>query len=483
MKVNALRKKIFEEDPIIKSIAKLAVPTVCSQIILVLYNMADTFFISFCNSDAKLTAATICMPALMFLSAIANLFGIGGAGVISRSLGTGNKKAAKKATNLSFWCCFLITALYSLLTLFLGKPFVYLLGARDSEVTSYALSYLRWTIVFGGIPAACGTLFSHLLRAEGRSRQAGIVIMAGGILNTILDPVFMFVLLPKGHEVEGAAIATFTANLIVFIYFVIIIIIRHRKHSILRVRKPEKQRWDKSKNLLPEIFMTGFPAFTMTLFENISYAVLFNLMATSGVSAQAGLGVAKKINMLAHCMVRGMAQGVLPLIAYNYSSKNIKRMQSALKNTIIISTILALICCIISLTFTNALIGIFIKGGASFDYGVSFLRILCIGAPFSASAYVMISFFQAVRDGKRSLILALLRKGLFDIPLMFVLYYLRSAIWAVWSTPITDVVCCVIGIIFLIFWEKSFLAEVEKEASSKKENSPKNNKKKQRKNA
>ena len=186
----------------------------------------------------------------------------------------------------------------------------------------------------------------------------------------------------------------------------------------------------------------------MTLFENISYAVLDHLIALNGVAMQAGLGVAKKVNMLAHSIVRGMAQGVLPLVSYSYASGNHVRMRRAETLSMIISVALASACMAVCLLFSEPLITLFIPHGTqSVHCGARFLRILCIGGPFSACAYAIISFFQAVGCGLRSFVLAILRKGLLDIPLMFLLRGISPVFGIVWATPITDVVCCVVSLL------------------------------------
>ena len=164
---------------------------------------------------------------------------------------------------------------------------------------------------------------------------------------------------------------------------------------------------------------------------------------------QAGIGVAKKVNMLAHCIVRGMAQGVLPLIGYNYASGNHCRMRSTVLISTLASVAMATLCMTVSLCFSRQLIGIFIQHGSdSVVYGARFLRILSLGGPFSACAYAFISFFQATGKGMKSFLLAILRKGLVDIPLMFILNNAMPIYGIVWATPIADVICCVTAIAF-----------------------------------
>ena len=202
-----------------------------------------------------------------------------------------------------------------------------------------------------------------------------------------------------------------------------------------------------------EVITVGLPACLMTLCENISYAVLDKLMSLKGLSMQAGIGIAKKVNMLAHSIARGISQGVLPLIAYNYASKDHGRMKKVILISEISEVSIAALCTLISLSFAPQLIGIFIDMGVpSHGYGVMFLRILCIGGPFSACAYGFISFFQATEHAMTSLMLALMRKGILDIPLMFALDGLLPRTGIVWATPIADMACCATAIACFIFF-------------------------------
>ena len=438
-------KHLFEEAPMAEAILSLAIPAVMGQIILVIYNMADTFFVGLTGSDAMITAVTVCMPAFMFLSAIANLFGVGGASVIARALGNKNVDRARDTASFAFWGCLIAAAVYSIGAYLFRDTFVNLLGGSDSQVHRHAVEYLLCTVVAGGVVTSMNTLLAHLIRSEGRSLQSSTGIAIGGVLNIALDPLFMFVLLEPGNEVMGAAVATLLSNVISCAYF-LILRAAHRKKSALTLRP-----MGVDGSVAAEVLGVGLPACLMTLFENISYAVLDNRMALQGTAMQAGLGVAKKVNMLAHSIVRGMSQGVLPLIGYNYASGDHKRMKASITLSMALSIAMAALCMNVSLVFSRQLIGLFIPGGSeSVTYGAAFLRILCLGGPFSACAYALISFFQAVGKGMRSFVLAILRKGLLDIPLMFLLNRLLPIFGVVWATPITDVICCCISIAMFV---------------------------------
>ena len=443
-------KELFEGHSILQAIIRLAVPTVIGQIILVVYNMADTFFIGLTGSDAKLTAATVCMPAFMFLSAISNLFGIGGASVISRAMGGKDVSRIHKASAFSTWGCLLLTACYSVFSLVCADVFIDMLGGRAVQVHGFARDYLLITVSIGGMATAMSTFLSHLIRSEGRSMEASAGIMLGGVMNIALDPLFMFVLLRPGNEIVGAAVATTLSNCCSLVFF--IAVIRRRRRQSALAFKPSRAMLDRA--VISDVLSAGLPACLMTLMENISYAVLDHLMAAYGVACQAGLGVAKKINMLAHSIVRGMSQGVLPLIGYNYAAKNYRRMKQAIVYSGAMSVTLALLCMGAFLAFNRQLVSVFIQDdrGESLRWGARFLEILCVGGPFSACAYAIISFFQATGKGLRSFLLAILRKGVLDIPMMFFLNGFFPATGIVMATPITAVICCGVALaLFLAF--------------------------------
>lgn len=471
--LNEEKREMFESAPLLKAIFSLAVPSIIGQLILVIYNMVDTFFIGLAASNmadqklgnALVAGVTICMPVYMIISAISNLFGIGAASVISRSLGKNNPERAKRASQFALYACIVVTAIYCLLVFVFSKPLANVLsGGKSIEASQYAERYILFCVVIFGVPTAINTLFSHLLRAQGKSIHASIGIVLGGVLNCVLDPIFMFVILPN-DPATGAALATGISNVIALLYYIVLISIQY-KEMVISIKYSPKM----FKNQIPnEVIKVGLPACLMTLCENISYmildALIGSVIADKALSdaSLAGIGVAKKINMFAHCIVRGMSQGVLPLIGYSKTSGNKKRMF----NTVIISggisLAISLVCVAISLIFANQLSMIFVHESMSISKSSEFLRILCLGAPFSAIAYTIISFFQAVGKPWRSLILAILRKGILDIPLMFIFFSIASATHnscgpdlITWATPLADITCFVVAVVLFLFYKKDF---------------------------
>ena len=452
---------LFASDSVMKTVLKLAIPTVVGQIILVIYNIADTYFVSLTGRDDYISAVTVCLPAFMFLSAISNLFGIGASSTIGRAMGRGKIRRARRTAAFSFWGCFVTTCFYSLLALLLIHPFVRILGGLEENVHALAVSYMEVTVVIGGLFASLNALMAHLFRSEGRSIISAIGISLGGFLNIALDPLFMFVLLPEGAEVLGAAVATTLANALSFFYFLIVFLRLRRKKTVLSLKiSARRVRKIFKKHIPKDVLAAGLPACLMTLFENVSYGVLGNLMAHVSVAAHAGIGVAKKVNMLAHCIVRGIAQGVLPLIAYHHAAKDRRRMQHSFFVSMALAVGAAALCTAGCLIFSMQLTGIFFPGvSESHSLAAKFLRILCIGGPFSACAYLMISFFQAVGQGLRSFFLAVLRKGALDIPMMLLFASVFSASMIVWATPFADMICCLTALLMFFLFRRKQLAK------------------------
>lgn len=184
-------KDIFENMPVRKAVLTLAVPTVISQLIVLIYNLADTWFIGQTEDPLQVAAVTVSYPIFMLLGGLGNLFGIGGGSLISRLLGRGEQRNAGKIGTFVIWASAVATLFYSLLIFVFGRQALQVLGT-GGETLGYARQYLFWTVVFGGIPMVLNQVLANIVRAQGRARTASIGMSVGGILNVALDPLFMF---------------------------------------------------------------------------------------------------------------------------------------------------------------------------------------------------------------------------------------------------------------------------------------------------
>ena len=438
-------KQLFEEMPVLKAVVALEVPTVISQLITVIYNMADTFFIGQVGDPNQVAAASICLPLFMLLTGMANLFGIGGASLISRSLGTGDQEHARRASAFSLWGAGVVALAYGLL---IGacRSFLFPLVGADKATYEFCCRYAFWVIVIGAVPTVLSAVFAHLVRAEGYSRQASFGVALGGILNIILDPIFISVL----HlEIVGAAIATLLSNLAAVAYF--LLLIRRKKNQLVLSLRPQDVTL---KHGIPsEVLLVGLPSAIMNISGVLSNICMNRLMESYGNEAVAGIGIAKKVDVLNYAIATGMSQGVIPLIGYNYSAKNYKRMMSAVRTTFILSITVAVLGTVFLLTGAQFIVRAFIDDPQTVQYGSQFQRIICLTGPCIPVSMVIIATFQAVGKKVLPLILSMLRKGAVDIPAMFLMNRLVGITGIVWATPIADVVSMVAAILcFIPFW-------------------------------
>ena len=218
------KRELFETMPVGKALLSMAIPTIVSQLITMVYNLADTFFIGMTGDPYKVAAASVVSILFFILTSLSNLFGVGGGSLMSRLLGEKRDEDAKRVGVFSIYGSIVVASIYSLVCLIFTEPLARLLGASDNTI-GYATNYLFWVVVIGGIPSTVSITMSFLLRSIGYSKESGIGLAIGGVANIILDPLFMFVILPKGNEVMGAALATMLSYVITLIYFLFVYIV------------------------------------------------------------------------------------------------------------------------------------------------------------------------------------------------------------------------------------------------------------------
>ena len=206
--------------PVAKAVLTLAIPTIISQIVTMIYNLADTFFIGQIGEPEMVAAVSLVSPYFNLLTALGNLFGLGASSLISRFLGAGRENDIKYVSSFSIYCGAGVTLIFSMFSYIFRVPLLSFLGASENTY-AYAESYLFWTVAIGGIPTVVSLALGHLLRSEGHARESSVGMMFGGILNVILDPVFIFIF---GLNVAGAAIATMLSNLASVLFFSLIFI-------------------------------------------------------------------------------------------------------------------------------------------------------------------------------------------------------------------------------------------------------------------
>ena len=450
---------LFREAPVRRAVLALALPTVISQIITVVYNMADTFFIGQLNDPNQVAAATVAMPAFVALTALSNLFGIGGASKISRCLGQGDRETAKTTAAFSFWTALTLALLYGI-AVFLIRPWLLpILGANEGTY-GFCSSYVFWTITVGAVPTVLNAGLAHLVRTEGYARQAGFGVAFGGVLNILLDPIFIFVF---RLEIAGAAMATMLSNTAATTYF-LLFLYRLRGRTVIT---PDPRRYRLSGEVPGEVILGGLPSFLMMMLGCLSNSVLNRLITAYSNQAMAGMGIAKKIDMIAFSVAQGMTQGVLPLIAYNYASGDRARMTRSIRVTLTYTLAIACAATLTLFLFAAPITRCFIDNDETVAYGRDFLKVICFTCPSTAVNFMIITTFQATKQRIQPLILSLLRKGSLDIPLMLALDRRMGVRGIPWATPLADWIALAVSLALFLPYLSKLRRTPEPEAPTK----------------
>lgn len=427
-------KELFESMPIAAAVRKMAVPTIIGQLIVLIYSMADTFFVGRTNNPYMVAAASLILPVFNIAIPLASIAGVGGGSLISRLLGTDEKEEAKRVFNLSVYLSLAMGLIYSLVLLAFMKPILMLLGA-GSETYTFAYQYALCVIVVGGVPTILSNVFSNMVRSIGNSKQAAFGVTLGGVINILLDPIFMFVILPPGMEIMGAGIATCLSNIISCIYF-IVVIARLGSDSVLRLALP---RALPRRTNIGMIFVVGVPAAIATLLFDMDYIVLDRLMSAYGDTALAAIGIVLKAERLPLNIGIGICQGMVPMVAYNYASGNYKRMNEISMFSLKCGVICAIISIALYEMFASYIMRFFIADTQTVALGTEFLRIRCLATLFMFMSFYHVHLFNGYGRGREALFLGVMRWAVFNIPMLFALNHIFGMYGLVWSQLTADI--------------------------------------------
>ena len=407
--------ELFEKVPVPKAVAQLAVPTILSSLVMVLYNLADTYFVGMVNDPIQNAAVTLAAPVLLAFNAVNNLFGVGSSSMMSRALGKKDYDTVYRSSAFGFYCSLLGGVIFSLLCIVGKQPLLNLLGA-DAETAAATGAYLKWTVNYGAVPAILNVVLAYLVRSEGASLHASIGTMSGCLLNIVLDPVCI---LPWGLNMgaAGAGMATFLSNCVACMYFFVLLFVRRRSTYVCI----HPGKFSLKKSIVLGVCGVGIPASIQNLLNVTGMTILNNFTAAAGADAVAAMGITQKINMIPMYIALGLSQGIMPLISYNYASGNHKRM----KNTLFFSAKASLgFLTMVAIGYyvgAEPLISLFMKNEAIVAYGTRFLRGFCLGLPFLCMDFLAVGVFQAVGMGKEALLFAIMRKIILEIPALYIL--------------------------------------------------------------
>lgn len=452
--MNTLTKAdLFENTPIPKAVMKMSVPTVITSLVMVIYNLADTFFVGMLNDPVQNAAVTLAGPVLLAFNAVNNLFGVGCSSMMSRALGVKDYDTAKRTSAFGLYCSVFAGLLISVIITIFKSPVLGLLGA--DEITSKATSdYLLWTVSCGAVPSIFNVVMAYMVRSEGSSLHASIGTMSGCLLNIILDPIFI---MPwgLGMGAAGAGLATFISNTFASIYFIILAIVK-RKNSFVCLN-PKK--FTLKKKIVFGVFAVGVPASIQNLLNVTGMTILNNFTAAFNADAVAAMGISYKINLIPLQVALGISQGVMPLISYNFSSKNYTRMKGFITFTTKIVLSLMTLITVLYFVFSKNLASMFIDTPSVVEYSTAFLRGMCLSLPFICMDFMAVGIFQSCGMGKKSLVFAILRKIVLEIPAIYILNHFFPLYGLAYAQTTAEIILSVIAVIVLINLFRKLKAE------------------------
>lgn len=423
-------KELFETVPVPRAVATLAIPTVISQVVAMVYNLADTFFIGQIGNPYMVAAVSLVFPWFNLLTALGNLFGIGGSSLISRLLGEKRGDEVRFVSAFSIWGGAVLTLVFSVLTYLARTPILHFLGASP-DTYGYAERYLFWVVVLGGVPTMASQVFGHLLRSEGYVRPASAGMMFGGILNVVLDPILIF---GMHLDVAGAAIATAVSNALSVVFFIFeyarlgdrSVVSLHPRHFTFR--------------FIRQIFSVGLASALATTLGNLSNMAIVKLASGYGDIPVAAYGVVKKIDQLPLNVSMGLCQGFMPLVGYNYAAGNYRRMRAA--SVFSWKTALVMSACFVACfaCFAPGILHLFVREVQTSTLGASFLRIACLAVPLTSVNFLISYTLQAMGKGAQSAILTSCRQGLVNIPLLLLMNAIVGLYGMIWTQFVTEVI-------------------------------------------
>lgn len=438
------KTELFESMPIPKAVITLSVPSVISSLVMVIYSLADTFFVGMMNDPVQNAAVTLAAPLLLAFNAVNNLFGIGSSSMMSRALGRKDYDTVYRSSAFGFYASLICSLLFSLLYGVLQSPILVMLGA-NAETMQATANYLFWTVLLGSAPSILNVVLAYLVRAEGSSLHASIGTMCGCLLNIVLDPIFI---LPWGLNLgaAGAGCATCLSNTVACLYFFVLLFVKRGKTYVCI--KPSMFR--PSKQIVKGVCGVGIPASIQNLLNVTGMTILNNFTSAYGSDPVAAMGIAQRVNMVPFQIAMGFSQGIMPLISYNYTSGNIKRMKKTFMFTAKISLgfILA-----VMLTFVFAaepIISMFMKNESIVAYGAAFQRGFCFALPFLCIDFLALGVFQSCGMGMKSFIFAVVRKIVLEIPALFVLNWLFPLYGLAYAQFVAELILGTIAVVVLV---------------------------------
>jgi putative MATE family efflux protein len=434
------RSWMLGNERIGRLLLNLSAPAMVGMIVMALYNLVDTIFVGQAVGPLAIAGLSIVFPIQIIIMAVAQTVGVGGASIISRSLGA-KKIERARITYCNVVLIVLITGvLITVLGLVFITPLLNLFGATKA-IFPFAKDYLS-IVLFGAAFFSFAISGNNIVRSEGNAKVAMISMIISGLLNIILDAYFIFVL---KLGVKGAALATVLSQLIAAVYLLIYFIYGD---SMLKYRliyfKP-------NKNIIKETFAIGASTFARHSASSISIIVINNsLKIYGGDIAIAAFGVIHRVMRFISMPMFGIVQGLQPILGFNYGAKQIKRVKGSLRLAMVTITLWSLSAFLLLMIFPELIISIFTTDAQLLNLGNKALRIIFLLLPLIGFQIIGTGLFQSLGKAWPAMILALSRQVLFLLPavLFLPIVFRLNGIW--FAFPMADLLSTMVTAILFV---------------------------------
>lgn len=430
----------FSKGSVPQVVVKNAIPAIAAMLMVMIYNLADTFFVAQTHNDYMVAAVSLATPVFLIFMSLGTLFGIGGTSVISRALGAGRPEYAKKVSAFCMWACVVVGAVMMIAFWVFMEPLLVLLGT-SADTVDYTRTYLN-IVISCGIFSMISNCYSNIIRAEGKANVAMTGTILGNLLNVILDPIMISVF---HWDVAGAAIATVIGNAVGAVYYLVYF---WRGKSSLSVQLKDVSLKD---GILTGVLAIGIPAALSSLLMSVSQIITNSQMAVHGDLAVAAYGVASKVLMIVTMVGIGLGQGIQPVLGYCYGAKDQKRFRGVLKFSAVFGLILCAVVALGCFAFTQPIVKIFLTETSALSDGISFTRIMLSTAWLFGLYYVLLNALQAMGAAKPSFVVSVCRQGVIYIPAVFLMGAVMGQSGLVWAQPVADVLSLVLVAVLLAF--------------------------------
>ena len=440
--------KLFEKAPVPKAVLKNAIPAMAAMLMVLIYNLADTFFIGQTHNDILVAAVSLATPAFLIFMAVGTIFGIGGTSVISRAFGQERHEYAKKVCAFCMWSCVAVGIVMSAGFLLFMNQILILIGA-SADTWEPAKTYLT-IVALGGPFVLISNCYSNILRAEGQPTKAMVGQVLGNLLNVVLDPIMI---LTFRWGIAGAAIATVIGNVVGAGYYILYYL---RGQSSLSIHI---QDFSVKGQICANVLSIGIPASLGSLLMSVSQIVVNARMAGYGDMAVAGIGVAMKVTMITGMVCIGFGQGVQPLLGYCVGAKLWERFKKIMRFSVLFALGLSAVMTGLCYLLRGSIIQVFLTDAASFDYAATFTSILLTTSFLFGVFYVLTNALQAMGAAVQALIINLSRQGIIYIPALFLLQAFLEANGLAWAQPVADLLSTALVAVLYLWTSRKRMAE------------------------